>query len=151
MHFLYPPSILSSVVFERLAELELPYVWKTTARGSPTRALLKDLTGRMQVPYLEDENTGVAMFESAEIVEYLDKVYGPSAPGAKAEPTADERAAANAIGVADAASAVETATSAASADDGDLAPPASTEGGDPKLEEYCDTNPEADECRTYED
>lgn len=29
----------------------------------------------MQVPYLEDPNTGVQMFESAEIVEYLRSTY----------------------------------------------------------------------------
>jgi glutathione S-transferase len=28
-----------------------------------------------QVPYLIDPNTGVEMFESAEIVEYLEKTY----------------------------------------------------------------------------
>ena len=32
-------------------------------------------TGRFQVPYLKDPNTGVALFESAEIVKYLDEVY----------------------------------------------------------------------------
>lgn len=30
----------------------------------------------MQVPYLVDPNTGVKMFESAEIVKYLKKQYG---------------------------------------------------------------------------
>jgi len=29
----------------------------------------------MQVPFLVDPNTGVAMFESAEIVKYLDQTY----------------------------------------------------------------------------
>lgn len=29
----------------------------------------------MQVPYLEDPNTGVGMFESAEIVDYLKATY----------------------------------------------------------------------------
>ena len=32
-------------------------------------------TGRFQVPYLVDPNTGVQMFEGPEIVEYLDAVY----------------------------------------------------------------------------
>nr|GMC95510.1 Thioredoxin-like protein [Ipomoea batatas] len=31
--------------------------------------------GHFQVPYLEDPNTGVQMFESAEIVEYLRATY----------------------------------------------------------------------------
>ena len=29
----------------------------------------------VQVPYLEDPNTGAAMFESAHIVEYLERTY----------------------------------------------------------------------------
>lgn len=29
-----------------------------------------------QVPYLEDSNTGVAMFESKEINSYLEETYG---------------------------------------------------------------------------
>lgn len=139
----YEPSPFCRPVFERLSELELPYLWRTTARGSPSRALLKELTGRIQVPYLEDENTGVAMFESAEILEYLDQVYGPGAPGAKAEPTEEERSNAIAIGAA-------AAATAGGAVAGNLDPPATTTGGDDKLEEYCETNPEADECRTYE-
>ncbi|EYT44070.1 glutathione S-transferase, N-terminal domain protein, partial [Acinetobacter sp. 478810] len=32
--------------------------------------------GKMQVPYLVDPNTGVKMFESAQIVKYLKKQYG---------------------------------------------------------------------------
>ena len=32
----------------------------------------------LQVPYIEDPNTGVAMFESSAIVEYLEKTYGSS-------------------------------------------------------------------------
>jgi glutathione S-transferase len=30
----------------------------------------------MMVPYLADPNTGVEMFESADIVAYLDRTYG---------------------------------------------------------------------------
>jgi glutathione S-transferase len=30
----------------------------------------------MRVPYLEDANTGAAMFESADIVAYLERTYG---------------------------------------------------------------------------
>jgi glutathione S-transferase len=120
------------VVFERLHELEIPYVWRTTARGSPTRDMLNELTGRIQVPYLEDENTGVSMFESADIVDYLNKVYGTSAPGSKSEPTAEERAAANSIGVV---GAVETAASVVSAEGGPELDPKPSTGGDPLLEE----------------
>lgn len=139
-----------SVVFERLIELEIPYIWHTTPRGSPTRETLAERTGqRFQVPYLVDDNTGVEMFESASIVDYLDAVYGPSAPGAKEEPTEEEKAAANAVGVsssdAQAAVAIEVPEAEAALD-----PPSST-GNDPDLEKYCEDSPDADECRTYED
>ena len=32
-------------------------------------------TGRFQVPFLEDPNTGIEMFESADIVEYVENTY----------------------------------------------------------------------------
>jgi glutathione S-transferase len=32
-------------------------------------------TGRFQVPFLVDRNTGIEMYEGAEIVEYLEAVY----------------------------------------------------------------------------
>ncbi|MFM8410099.1 MAG: hypothetical protein ACKOCT_07460 [Alphaproteobacteria bacterium] len=32
-------------------------------------------SGKMQVPWLSDPNTGVSMFESADIVAYLDRTY----------------------------------------------------------------------------
>lgn len=32
-------------------------------------------TGRFQVPYLVDNNTGIEMFEGPEIVQYLEAVY----------------------------------------------------------------------------
>ena len=32
-----------------------------------------------QVPFLEDPNTGVCMFESKAIIEYLEKTYGGGA------------------------------------------------------------------------
>ena len=34
----------------------------------------------LQVPYLEDPNTGVKMFESAAIVDYLNATYALSPP-----------------------------------------------------------------------
>lgn len=32
--------------------------------------------GRTQVPYLEDTETGISMYESIDIIEYLKKYYG---------------------------------------------------------------------------
>ena len=42
---------------------------------SDNRLRLRGLTGRSQVPYLVDPNTGVAMFESADIIDYLNETY----------------------------------------------------------------------------
>jgi len=39
------------------------------------RAWLAEHTGRVQLPYLIDPNTGTAMYESADIVAYLDATY----------------------------------------------------------------------------
>lgn len=71
----YEASPFCKIVREVLGELEIPHVWKTTARGSPTRDELFAKTGRFQVPYIEDPNTGVSTFESAAIVKYLEQVY----------------------------------------------------------------------------
>ena len=60
---------------EKLCELELPYVQKSVGRGSPKRQELYDKHGMFQVPYLEDPNSMVALFESKDIVEYLEETY----------------------------------------------------------------------------
>ena len=39
------------------------------------RRVLESKTKTFQVPYIVDPNTGVSMFESAEIVKYLDATY----------------------------------------------------------------------------
>lgn len=71
----YESSPFCKVVRERLCELEIPHLMKTCARGSPKRQELFEKTGVFQVPYIEDPNTGVSMFESVSIIEYLDKTY----------------------------------------------------------------------------
>jgi len=78
----YEPSPFCKVVREKLCELELPYLLHNTPRGAASRQALKDRVGRFQVPYLEDANTGVKMFESVEIIKYLEDTYGPDAYGA---------------------------------------------------------------------
>ena len=60
---------------ERLCALELPYRLHNVAKGSPKRAEFVRRSGKMMVPYLADPNTGKEMFESAEIVAYLDDTY----------------------------------------------------------------------------
>mmetsp|Transcript_9060 Transcript_9060/g.15567 ORF Transcript_9060/g.15567 Transcript_9060/m.15567 type:complete len:350 (-) Transcript_9060:80-1129(-) len=71
----YEASPFCKVVRETLVELELPHLMISCARGSPKRQQLFEEKGLFQVPYLIDPNTGVEMFESAEIVEYLEKTY----------------------------------------------------------------------------
>jgi glutathione S-transferase len=63
------------LVRETLCELELPYVLHNVAKGSPKREAFVRRSGRMQVPHLVDPNTSVAMFESADIVRYLETTY----------------------------------------------------------------------------
>lgn len=63
------------LVREALCTLEIPYLLHNVAKGSPRRAAFVERSGKMQVPYLHDPNTGRSMFESAEIVAYLDQTY----------------------------------------------------------------------------
>ncbi len=64
------------LVREVLCELELPYLLHNVARGSRGRAAFVARSGKMMVPYLADPNTGRELFESAEIVRYLEESYG---------------------------------------------------------------------------
>jgi glutathione S-transferase len=96
----FESSPFSRLVRERLCELELPYTvhnlgkehWKEA--GPATRRILPNpyvpkeggkryqfwqTHGRVQVPYLEDPNTGAALFESATILDYLDRTYAAPA------------------------------------------------------------------------
>ncbi|MDP3293924.1 MAG: glutathione S-transferase N-terminal domain-containing protein [Nevskia sp.] len=92
----FESSPYSRLVRERLCELELPYVLRNMAKarwedvGPPwirakyfptlpvegrNRLRLQELDGKVQVPYLIDPNTEVAMFESEQILKYLDTTY----------------------------------------------------------------------------
>ena len=44
-------------------------------RGSPDRPGFIQRSGKMQIPFLIDPNTGVSMFESRDIVDYLNQTY----------------------------------------------------------------------------
>lgn len=92
----FESSPYARLVRERLTELELPYVLHNIGKeqfadmgpaimrvkpgpyqprpGGRREKVLAQL-GRVQVPYLEDPNTGVKMFESLAIIEYLEKQY----------------------------------------------------------------------------
>jgi glutathione S-transferase len=69
-------SPFSRIVREALCELQIPYHLHNVAKGSPSREAFVKRSGKMMVPYLVDPNTGKEMFESAEIVAYLEKTYG---------------------------------------------------------------------------
>jgi len=60
---------------EALCELEIPYHLHNVGKQSPSRAAFVERSGKMQVPYLLDSNSGAAMFESADIVAYLEDSY----------------------------------------------------------------------------
>lgn len=92
----FEASPYSRLVRERLCELEIPYRLHNLGKehwteigpavqrlkpgpyvpkaGGKRDAFLKQY-GRVQVPYLEDPNTGAALFESADILAYLNKTY----------------------------------------------------------------------------
>ncbi len=89
-------SPYSKTVRAELSELELPYILRSTGKGhwkdmgtavvrdtiwkapmgtTRNRRWLEQHTGRVQVPYLIDPNTGKAMYESADIRRYLRETY----------------------------------------------------------------------------
>jgi glutathione S-transferase len=92
----FESSPYSRLVRERLTELELPYTlhnlgkehWKEAGpanrRITPNPYVPREggkrhafflAHGRVQVPFLEDQNTGVSMFGSAKIIDYIESTY----------------------------------------------------------------------------
>lgn len=71
----FEASPFCRIVREKLCTLELPYRLHNVGKGSPSRAAFVERSGKMQVPYLVDPNTGAALFESAEIVRHLERSY----------------------------------------------------------------------------
>ena len=71
----FESSPYSRRVREELCELELPYVLHNVGKNSRNRPALLERAGKIQVPYLEDANTGTKMFESRDIVRYLRATY----------------------------------------------------------------------------
>lgn len=93
----FESSPFSRPVRELLCELEIPYLlrsfgkaagpdmgppWvrtkffpETPVEGRNRKTMMAE-TGRMQVPYLKDPNTGEALYESAAIIDYLKQTYG---------------------------------------------------------------------------
>jgi glutathione S-transferase len=69
------PSPFCRLVREKLCSLELPYVLHNVAKGSPSRDAFVKRSGKMMVPWLSDPNTGTELFESADILRYLEDTY----------------------------------------------------------------------------
>ncbi len=71
----FEASPFSRIAREALSSLELAYRLRNVASGSEHREAFVARSGRMMVPWLADPNTGVEMFESADIAEYLVETY----------------------------------------------------------------------------
>jgi len=63
------------IVQQTLCELGLAHLFINVAQGSLNRVKLEKKTNIFQVPFIVDPNTGVEMFESNEIVKYLESTY----------------------------------------------------------------------------
>lgn len=95
----FEASPFCRLVREKLSALELGYINHNVAReqiqdiglpglhlsigeyrpikgGKRERIMNEVMNGKLQFPYLVDPNTGVSMFESKGIIDYLDKTYG---------------------------------------------------------------------------
>ncbi len=68
-------------VVRTLDEYDLSYTSRFVEPMHSDRNAVARLTNKRTVPALVDERTGVTMAESANIVEYLDRTYGPAADG----------------------------------------------------------------------
>lgn len=71
----FEASPFCRIAREALCSLELPYRLYNVASGSARREAFVARSGKMMVPWLVDPNTGVEMFESADIVAYLNETY----------------------------------------------------------------------------
>jgi glutathione S-transferase len=71
-------------VVNKLQEYDLDYRSRFVEPMHSDRNVVERISGKRTVPAIVDENTGVTMSESANIVEYLENTYGDGA-----EATAD--------------------------------------------------------------
>lgn len=72
----FEASPFCRLVRERMTELEVPYLLHNVAKGSAQREAFVARAGKMQVPFLFDPNLEVSLFESGDIVNYLQETYG---------------------------------------------------------------------------
>lgn len=62
-----------------LDEYDLDYRSRFVEPMHSDRDVVKRISGKRTVPAIIDDNTGVTMSESANIVDYLDRTYGDGA------------------------------------------------------------------------
>ncbi|NQV89355.1 MAG: glutathione S-transferase N-terminal domain-containing protein [Parcubacteria group bacterium] len=63
-------------VRRKLDDLQLDWISRTSPKGSPQREFLLKIGGKEMVPFLVDQDHGTSMYESDDIIEYLEKTYG---------------------------------------------------------------------------
>ncbi|WP_231185945.1 glutathione S-transferase N-terminal domain-containing protein [Haladaptatus sp. DYF46] len=63
-------------VVRKLQEYDIPYQSRFIEPMHSDRNVVKRISGKRTVPAIVDENTGVTMSESANIVEYVENTYG---------------------------------------------------------------------------
>ncbi len=69
-------------VREVMSELDLEYVSRPSGKGAnANRARIEQLGGKVSIPFLVDANTDTQMFESEDIIDYLNATYGQKRSG----------------------------------------------------------------------
>lgn len=69
------------VVREALTVLDIDaMIYPCPKGGDRYRSVMRELGGKEQFPFLVDENTGVKLYESEDIVDYLFSTYAGSSP-----------------------------------------------------------------------
>ena len=74
-----------AVTIAKLDDLGLEYSERNTSEEGVVEELIAK-GGKKQVPYIIDEKTNTNMYESSDIVEYLNKQYGDGASSEQASP-----------------------------------------------------------------
>jgi len=65
-------------VVRKLQKYDIPYQSRFIEPMHSDRNVVKRISGKRTVPAIVDENTGVTMSESANIVQYIENTYGGS-------------------------------------------------------------------------